>query len=453
MRWRVKAVGTMLSLTTAFAVVTLMTAGPASADGASGFTEARALMIAQSTAGSDDRTFGWSITKHADPTIVKQVGGSATFYYTVAVSHDGGTISNVQVTGSIQVIDPNNDSNGVTLPVQIDGVTDHLSDGTTCSVPDGGAQTVTAFSTFLAYGCDLQGQPQGDLDNSAFVTWPEQLLGDGSHLAAGSDSSTFNSISFTDNPVDRCVDVTDSVVGSLGSACIGGANPRSFTYPRTIAIPRYGCQSYGNHATFTTDDTGTTGSATATVTVCGPTETGAVSIGFWRNKNGQKIITRGASAGGVCDSGTWLRQYAPFQDLSATASCSQVAAYASNILNATNGGGATVETMLKGQMLASALDVYFSDPALGGNELGTPRPIGAVAIDLTRVCADPSCGAYENVGGAFGGAAGLTVSQIVAYAAGQSNVGGSTWYGNVGSTEELAKLTFGAINDQRVFAP
>jgi hypothetical protein len=57
------------------------------------------------------------------------------------------------------------------------------------------------------------------------------------------------------------------------------------------------------------------------------------------------------------------------------------------------------------------------------------------------------------VGGAFGGAAGLTVSQIVAYAAGQSNVGGSTWYGNVGSTEELAKLTFGAINDQRVFAP
>src|SRR5437899_2906246 len=33
--------------------------------------------------------------------------------------------------------------------------------------------------------------------------------------------------------------------------------------------------------------------------------------------------------------------------------------------------------MLKAQMLATALDVYFSDPALGANKIDVPAPIGA----------------------------------------------------------------------------
>jgi hypothetical protein len=43
---------------------------------------------------------------------------------------------------------------------------------------------------------------------------------------------------------------------------------------------------------------------------------GALTMGFWRNKNGQAIITAGAATKTVCNSATWLRQYAPFQDLS-----------------------------------------------------------------------------------------------------------------------------------------
>ncbi len=62
-------------------------------------------------------------------------------------------------------------------------------------------------------------------------------------------------------------------------------------------------------------------------------------------------------------------------------------------------------------------------------------------------------GSFENTSSAFGGATSLTVSQLLAYAAGQSNSGGSLWYGNVKATQGLAKDTFDAINNGAAFAP
>ena len=41
----------------------------------------------------------------------------------------------------------------------------------------------------------------------------------------------------------------------------------------------------------------------------------------------------------------------------------------------------------------------------------------------------------------------LTVSEILSYAASQSNSGGSNWYAQVKATQELAKNTFDAINN------
>jgi plastocyanin len=201
-----------------------------------------------------------------------------------------------------------------------------------------------------------------------------------------------------------------------------------------------------------------------------PANTGAKTIGFWQNKNGQAIIT-GQAKTGVCPSGTWLRQFKPFQDLSATATCAQVATYVTNVIKAASSSGSSMNPMLKAQMLATALDVYFSGSGtaappligiLGGNKIGAAVSIGGVTIDLTNVCkmidssggtATCSANSLRSVSSAFGGATSLTVSQMLAYAASQSNVGGSMWYGNVKATQELAKDAFDAINNQVALAP
>jgi|tagenome__1003787_1003787.scaffolds.fasta_scaffold20967540_2 hypothetical protein len=418
------------------------------------------LTVTKDAAGSDKNTFAWQIAKSADKTIVKQVGGNATFNYTVTATRDGGTISDVKVTGTISVFNPNLDDTDATVPVGGVNVTDTLSDGTQCTVSDGSDVTLSAAKTEFAYSCDLGALPQGELDNTVTVTWADQFLDNGSTMDAGHADFTFKSIAFGETKIDECVNVADSWAGPLGTACLGDANPRSFTYSRTIAVPQYGCQSYDNTATFTAIDTGATGSASQTVTVCGPAKTGALTIGFWQNKNGQGIITGGAAVSGVCKSGTWLRQYSPFQDLSATATCAQVGTYATNGIKAANASGAAMNAMLKAQMLATALDVYFSDPGLGANKINAPAPIGGVAIDLTLICktidgsgGTATCGGvYQNTSGAFGGATSRTVAQLLADAAGQSNAGGSVWYGQVKATQELAKNTFDAINNQVAFA-
>jgi hypothetical protein len=218
---------------------------------------------------------------------------------------------------------------------------------------------------------------------------------------------------------------------------------KTFTDTRQLSPTAGTCTSITNTAKIV--ETGQT--ADATVTACN-TKTGALTIGFWQNKNGQAFITGGAATAGVCNSGAWLRQYAPFQDLSATANCSAVGKYVTEVIKAANASGASMNAMLKAQMLATALDVYFSNPALGGNKINAPAPIGGVTIDLTKIPETPTSLTTENVSSAFGGATSMTVSQILTYAAGQSNAGGSVWYGQVKATQELPKDTFDAINNE-----
>jgi hypothetical protein len=201
--------------------------------------------------------------------LIKQIGGSADFNYTVTATHDNGTVSNVMVTGTISVFNPNVDSSSNTVPVDIDGVTDSLSDGTVCSVSNGGAQTLTQARTDFSYSCSLSSLPQGQLNNVANVTWSNQTLTSGAFLVAGLGDFTFTDISFAENAIDECASVSDSTAGTLGLVCVGDANPTTFNYTHTFSVPQSGCQSYDNTALLTTGDTGATNSASQTVTVCG----------------------------------------------------------------------------------------------------------------------------------------------------------------------------------------
>ena len=397
--------------------------------------------------------YTWGITKAVDKTLVKQVGGSATFNYTVNVSHDGGvwtlagtiTINSsfiFDITG-VKVVDaPGHLGTCTITPPAGNGTNDSDGNVVGLTIPH---QTVAMQ---LPYTCTFD-----PANVNATTTGKNEVsvqLADGTEIAFDEEDYTF-----VGNVKDDCVAVTDSYGGSLGLACVGDANPTSFTYSRTVNVPQFGCQTYNNTAMFTTNTTGTTGSASKQVQVCGPVQTGALTMGFWQNNNGQNIIKGGASTSNVCNSGTWLRQYAPFQDLSATATCTQVATYVYNVIKAAacTSSSSTCNAMLKAQMLATALDVYFSNPALGGNKISAPAPIGGVSVDLTKICTNiPTCSSFEDDSGVFG-ATSLTVSQILASAAGQSNVGGSVWYAQVKATQVRAKDVFDAINNQVVFGP
>jgi hypothetical protein len=229
--------------------------------------------------------------------------------------------------------------------------------------------------------------------------------------------------------------------------------------------------SYTNTATFVaTDDATYTNNASQTVTVCGPAKTGALTMGFWQNKNGQGIIA--SYCGGTL--GTSLHTYltnfspGPFKDDTAT-TCAKEATYVYNVIKAASAAGTSMNPMLKAQMLATALDVYFSTPTLGGNKISSPISggIGTVSIDLTKICkmidgsgGIATCsGSFENASSAFGGATSLTISAILNYAASQSvNGDGSAlpnalgWYGQNKTTQGLAKDTFDAINNQVAFS-
>lgn len=406
------------------------------------------LTVTKDASGSYDKTYTWDIEKDVDKTSVTKPAGKATFNYTVKVSHDDGTISNVKVTGDITVTNPNSaDVTGVT-------VTDKILNGPNCTVTGGIDVTIPAdsFKTF-AYTCNLGNSlPSGPVKNTVKATWPEQDLGASGLLAAGEATFETGTIMFVATKIDECIDVDDSVYGALGTVCVGDDNPTYFYYSVEYNVPASGCVDFDNTATFTTNDTGTTGEDTVTVEVCGPIATGAKTIGFWQNKNGQGIITGGSSTAGVCNSATWLRQYAPFQDLSASANCRTTAAYVKDVIKAATAGGTTMNPMLKAQMLATSLDVYFSSNALGGNRIGAPAPIGGVLVDLTQICSNASCSVIRDASSVFGGSP-KTVQQMLTYAASMSNVGGTSWYGQNKATQGLAKDAFDAINNEQVVGP
>jgi hypothetical protein len=62
--------------------------------------------------------------------------------------------------------------------------------------------------------------------------------------------------------------------------------------------------------------------------------------------------------------------------------------------SAANASGASMNAILKAQMLSTALDVYFGTPSLGGNKIGAATPLGGVKINQVEFIAPQ--GAHES---------------------------------------------------------
>lgn len=396
-----------------------------------------------------NRTFPWDIDKSVEcaggspygtyDQLVQKVSGTVKCDYTIDVTKGEGVDSAWKVVGTISVFNPNDDGS-----VTLDGVTDDIGDpNATCIVDTTNGLKVPAADT-VAYPYECTWPPSvapdpTSGDNTASASWLEQPVGD-STLAANSGTGT---AAFTfdddteDNPkkIDDCTDVSDVLDGtSVPLSPDQVCETTQITATAYFDVPKSGCVDHSNTATETPVDEGDAKSDSASVRICGPVG-GEGTMGFWQNKNGQALIKAGSSTAGVCNSGTYLRTYAPFQDLSATATCNQVATYVTNVIKAASASGASMNAMLKAQTLSTALDVSFN------------KVPGNVLMDLTKVNKPIGSANYENVTAAFGGASSMTVSQMLTYAASKSNTGGSVWYGQVKATQELAKDAFDAINN------
>ena len=143
----------------------------------------------------------------------------------------------------------------------------------------------------------------------------------------------------------------------------------------------------------------TSQTASASAIQCN-TNTGALSKGFWQGPNGQNIIKNSCAPNGGTSLLTFLTGLNPYNEsaLTGATTCAKQATYVANVINAgtCTSSTSTCNTMLKAQMLATALDVYYSTSVAhggGGNLIGaynglgnTTPEIGGIAIDLTKVC-------------------------------------------------------------------
>jgi hypothetical protein len=87
---------------------------------------------------------------------------------------------------------------------------------------------------------------------------------------------------------DKCITVTDTYTGPLGTVCLGDTLPKTFTYSRTVG-PYSVCGEYtvNNTASFEAQDTHATGSDSWTVNVNVPCAGGcSLTIGYWKTHAG-----------------------------------------------------------------------------------------------------------------------------------------------------------------------
>jgi hypothetical protein len=458
------------------------------------------LTVSKDATPSFDKTFTWGASKSVDKTRVEQIGGSATFNYTVTATHDGGTDGNWKVSGQITVTNPNaDDVTGVDL-------SDAVDNGGSCTVDDGNAIGLTVpgnGSLQKPYACTYSSALSSATGtNTVTASWPGQTLANGA-LAAGSASGTkgFDFGAVSPNLVDNCATFTDTFDGTPGTLspqkCSTDPSPSTFTYARTITVPTFDCQSYGNTVDFATNDSsssdGDTSDNSQTVNVCGPHKTGALTMGFWKGPNGNTLISKFSDPSG----GTSLAAYlsalgtsGPFSD-AAGKTGAQMVTYVNNILS--KASATNMNTMLKAQMLSTALDVYFSTPVAAGggysttasgtgkNQVKPPSSflpnggIGGFAMDLKAVCpmvdnlntGTATCKNNTPSTDAFGAGAvpwaSRSVSGILAFAAttGSSpwatgaftgNATNSSWYGTDRTKQEILKNVFDQINNQLAFS-
>jgi hypothetical protein len=264
-------------------------------DSASVTVNCYALTVTKDASTSSKRTYHWTIDKSADQSsLTLSIGQSFLVNYTVTVDLDktgyppnGYVDSDFAVNGNIAVNNP------APIAATINSVSDVISPNINATVDCGSATfpyTLAAGGTLsCTYSANL---PNGDTrTNTATATqqnysYDESLNPTPSGTTNHSGSASVDFSNATVEEVDECIDVDDTLQGVLGTVCVNDA-PKTFTYSRTIG-PYEACGTYTvqNTASFTTNDTGTTGSDNWTVNVNVPCAGCSLTIGYWKTHAG-----------------------------------------------------------------------------------------------------------------------------------------------------------------------
>jgi hypothetical protein len=232
------------------------------------------LEVTKTADPSFTRTWDWDITKTGNQaSLTLSLEQTFVVGYTVNVS-TASTDSDHVVSGNISVHNP------APVDALLNGVSDLVSGGITGTVDCGVSfpYTLTAGDTLnCSYSADLPDKT--DRINTATATL--QNTPGGTTDFSGSAAVDFDNAAMTE--IDECVSVSDDQAGTLGTVC-ANESPRTFTYNLTVGPYNVcGTRTFVNVATFTTNDTGSTGNASHTVNVNVPCGTGCtLTQGYWK---------------------------------------------------------------------------------------------------------------------------------------------------------------------------
>jgi LEA14-like dessication related protein len=228
------------------------------------------LSVSKTATGSLTRTYLWSINKSLGEIDADVPAGfTVSLPYSVVVTNTGHSDSAFKVTGSITVTNPN-----TWQPVTLTGVSDVLSDGTTCTILTGDVYATLAAnggSEPYTYECvyPAGASPAYSGTNTATATWSQAAA----HTAIGSaNGSDGYSLDDSVTPMRDTVTVTDTMsldgvagaTGTLGTVTLADS-PKTFTDTRTVTAPTGSCVVVTNEAKLV--ETG--GTADTTKRICG----------------------------------------------------------------------------------------------------------------------------------------------------------------------------------------
>jgi hypothetical protein len=233
----------------------------------SGFEEyatvERGFVTVEKTATATfDRKYKWKISKTADPTAASIFDGDEQDVdYVVKVEPDGFEDINFEISGSITVTNPGTEAVSIFKP------TDELK-GTGLSANPAVDCGSAVFDVLTGYSIPAKGNLVCTYSYTVAGTLPQDANNTASvELVDGAVVQKTVAVTVAGEPadeIDESYTLSDSIEGDLGAGGLPSGTTDSYTNTLTCEANEGETK---NTATFTTDDTQTTGTADATVTL------------------------------------------------------------------------------------------------------------------------------------------------------------------------------------------